>query len=129
MMRTAGYNAFSTRDVAASIDIKAASVHYADALRTALVRDAKLCLCAVLGAEIGGLPPEVAASARVFFERNLEWLTVALNNHGKRGIPAARTRATLVLASLEGAMILSNSLADQAVFERVVRGLLPTLEK
>lgn len=167
MMRTAGYNAFSTRDVAASVDIKAASVHYhfptksdigaavahrytqrfidslgdsaafkgnadkavahyADAFRTALVRDGKLCLCAVLGAETGGLPPEVAASARIFFERNLEWLTAALNDHGKRGIPAALSRATLVLASLEGAMILSKSLANQAVFERVVRGLLLT---
>ncbi len=170
MMRTVGYNAFSTRDVANSVAIKAASVHYhfptksdigaavaqrytkrfieslgdpgafkdsadkalahyVDAFRTALVRDGKLCLCAVLGAESGGLPPEVAASARLFFERNLEWLTAALNNHGKRGIPAALNRAALVLAALEGAMILSKSTADRAVFERVVKGLLPTLGK
>lgn len=170
MMRTAGYNAFSTRDVAESVAIKAASVHYhfptksdigaavaqrytqrfieslgdpaafkdntdkalahyVDAFRTALVRDGKLCLCAVLGAEIGGLPPEVGAYARIFFERNLEWLTAALNKNGKRGIPSALNRATLVLASLEGAMILSKSLTDQAVFERVVKGLVPTLGK
>jgi TetR/AcrR family transcriptional regulator, transcriptional repressor for nem operon len=169
MMRVAGYNAFSTRDVAEAVAIKAASVHYyfptksdigaavaerythrfieslgepaefkgnahkalahyVDAFRTALVRDGKLCLCAVLGAESGGLPPEVRAGARIFFERNLEWLTVALNNNGKRGLPSALNRATLVLAALEGAMILSKTLTDEAVFERVAKGLIPVAD-
>ena len=106
MIRTAGYNGFSTRDVANAVGIKAASVHYyfptksdigvavteryterfldqlgdpeafegrqkktiehyVDAFRQALVRDGNVCLCAVLGAEIGGLPMEVGEHARV----------------------------------------------------------------
>ena len=164
MMRTVGYNAFSTRDVAEAVAIKAASVHYyfptksdigaavaerytqrfieslgeptafkgkssdalahyIDSFRTALVRDGKLCLCAVLGAEIAGLPPEVGAGAKIFFERNLEWLTAALTVNGKRGLASALSRATHVLASLEGAMILSKTMSDDAVFERIVKHL------
>src|SRR5215510_10149490 len=119
MIRTAGFNGFSTREVAEAVGIKAASVHYhfptkadigvavtgrytdrflealgdpdrfkgdprqvatlyVDSFRQALVRDGKLCLCAVLGAEIGGLPTEVGEHTRIFFERNIEWLGRAL---------------------------------------------------
>src|SRR5260221_14573871 len=93
LIRSVGFNGFSTRDVADAVGIKAASVHYhfpvkadigvavterytlrfleelgepgsfdGDAkkviaryvtmFRRALIRDGKLCLCAVLGAEI-----------------------------------------------------------------------------
>src|SRR5215470_20293832 len=99
LIRTSGFNGFSTRDVADAVGIKAASVHYhfptkadigvavterytdrfletlgdpgrftrdrrqvmrhyVETFRKALVRDRKLCLCAVLGAETGGLPEE-----------------------------------------------------------------------
>src|SRR5271169_4288460 len=159
MMRTAGYNAFSTREVAASIDIKAASVHYhfptksdigaavahrytqrfidslgdsaafkgnaekavahyADAFRRALIRDGKLCLCAVLGAEIGGLPQGIGWHTRIFFEENLAWLVAAIRSPHVSKVEA-QSAALLVLAALEGAMILSKSLADDAVFDRV----------
>src|SRR6516164_5836758 len=119
MIRNAGFNAFSTRDVASTVGIKAASVHYhfptkadmgvavterytdrflnqlgdpgrfkngarevvslyVNSFRQTLVRDDKLCLCAVLGAEIGGLPQEVSSHTRIFFDRNLAWLRKAL---------------------------------------------------
>ena len=163
MIRTRGYNAFSTRDVADAVGIKAASVHYyfptkadigaavterytarfinelgdsgrfegkpkeavaryADAFRRALVRDGKLCLCAVLGAEAAGLPENVSGHTRIFFERNLNWLMAAIRGKGMPKEKALRM-ATLVLASLEGAMILSKSLNDDDVFERVAEGL------
>src|SRR5215475_5786775 len=107
LIRTSGFNGFSTRDVAEAVGIKAASVHYhfptkadigvavtqryterfllelgepaafkgnlakaiahyADAFRRALKRDGKLCICAVLGAEIGGLPVDVGEQTRMF---------------------------------------------------------------
>jgi TetR/AcrR family transcriptional repressor of nem operon len=162
MMRIAGYNGFSTREVAGAVSIKAASVHYhfptksdigaavaerytqrfiealgepdafmdpatalsfyIDAFRTALVRDGKLCLCAVLGAEIGDLPEAVGDSTRSFFAQNLAWLMRALTADGEKPT-SAQSRATHVLASVEGAMILSKSLADDAVFERVAKHL------
>ena len=164
MIRAAGYNAFSTRDVAEAVGIKAASVHYhfptkadigvavtrryterfllelgepaafkgnlgktiahyADAFRRALKRDGKLCVCAVLGAEIGGLPADVGEHTRMFFERNLEWLTGAMMASSRIGAARARRHATLVLAALEGALIVSKSLGDESVFARVADGL------
>jgi TetR/AcrR family transcriptional repressor of nem operon len=159
LMRRSGFNAFSTRDVAAAVGIKAASVHYhfptkadlgvavterytdrfiealgdpnrfedarpalavyVDSFRRALVRDRTLCLCAVLGAEIGGLPPELGQHTRVFFERNIEWLTQALITSSGLSSARAKADATHILAALEGALLISLTLGDRSVFESV----------
>lgn len=165
MIRVAGYNGFSTRDIADAVGIKAASVHYhfpaksdigiavterytarfiealgdpegfpknspkvlktyINAFRKALVKDKKLCLCVVLGAESGGLPPEVAKRARVFFEKNLEWLQIAIKSTFDSKRAESRKRAALVLASLEGGLVLALSLGDERVFEDVANSLL-----
>ena len=164
MIRSAGFNGFSTRDVAGAVGIKAASVHYhfptkadigvavtgrytdrflealgdpdrfegdprqvvtlyVDSFRQALVRDGKLCLCAVLGAEIGGLPTEVGRHTRIFFERNLVWLRKALTASSQISAAKAKAYAIHILAALEGAMILSKSLNDERIFESVARTL------
>jgi TetR/AcrR family transcriptional regulator, transcriptional repressor for nem operon len=89
------------------------------AFRRALREDGRMCLCGVLGAEAGALPPEVAAEARRFFERGAECLARA---HG--GSPAAARDAGLrVLATLEGAMLLARALGDPAAFDRATAGL------
>lgn len=164
LIRSVGFNGFSTRDVADAVGIKAASVHYhfpvkadigvavterytlrflqelgdpggfdGDAkkvivryvtmFRRALVRDGKLCLCAVLGAEIGSLPTNVGWSARVFFEKNIEWLKSALTA-ARIGEAKAKTYAIHILASLEGGMIVSKTLGDDTAFESVAKTLL-----
>src|SRR5262249_46789730 len=165
LIRTAGFNGFSTRDVAEAVGIKAASVHYhfpskadmgvavterytdrflealgdpnrfkghprqavklyVNSFRQALVRDGKLCLCAVLGAEIGGLPREVGGHTRIFFERNIEWLRKALTVSSQISAAKATAHAIHVLAALEGAMILSISLDDKNIFESVAKSLM-----
>jgi TetR/AcrR family transcriptional regulator, transcriptional repressor for nem operon len=164
MIRSAGFNGFSTRDVAEVVGIKAASVHYhfptkadmgvavteryterfleglgdasrfkgnaqqavklyVDAFRQALVRDGKLCLCAVLGAEIGSLPTEVGGHTRIFFERNIEWLKTALSASTRISTAKARAHAVHILAAVEGAMILSITLDDNSIFESVGKSL------
>lgn len=160
MIRNAGFNAFSTRDVASAVGIKSASVHYhfptkadigaavterytdrflkqlgdpgrfkgdpheavalyVNSFRETLIRDDKLCLCAVLGAEIGGLPPEVGGQTRTFFDRNLAWLKKALTGSSKMSASEANAFAVHILASLEGGMILSKALDKEKVFENV----------
>lgn len=103
-------------------DAKKVVSRYVSSFRHALVRDHKLCLCAVLGAEIGSLPSEVGSNARAFFERNIEWLRSAFAacrlTDGK-----ARSHAVHVLSSLEGAMIVSKTMADDGVFESVAKSL------
>lgn len=109
-------------------DAKKVIVRFVSVFRRALIRDRKLCLCAVLGAEIGSLPADVGTSARVFFEKNIEWLKAALTaaqiSDGK-----AKVYAVHILASLEGAMIVSNTLGDDGVFESVARTLLKLVEQ
>lgn len=160
MIRNVGFNAFSTRDVASAVGIKAASVHYyfptkadmgaavterytdrflkqlgdpgrfkngarevvslyINSFRETLVRDDKLCLCAVLGAEIGGLPREVGAPTRIFFDQNLAWLRKALVGSSKMSASEANAFAVHILAALEGGMILSKSLGNEKMFESV----------
>ncbi|TAL83404.1 MAG: TetR/AcrR family transcriptional regulator [Beijerinckiaceae bacterium] len=160
MIRNAGFNAFSTRDVASAVGIKSASVHYhfptkadigaavterytdrflkqlgdpgrfkgdpreavalyVNLFRETLVRDDKLCLCAVLGAEIGGLPLEVGGHTRTFFDRNLAWLKKALTASSKMSAAEANALAVHILAALEGGMILSKALDKEKIFENV----------
>lgn len=97
---------------------------YIDAFRQALAKDKKLCLCVVLGAESGGLPPEISHKTRVFFERNLEWLKTALQSSFGATPAQARRRAALVLASVEGGLVLWQSLQDDSVFEDIATSIL-----
>ena len=160
MIRKAGFNAFSTRDVAGAVGIKASSVHYyfptkvdigvavterytdrflkqlgdparfkgdareavsvyVNSFRETLVRDDKLCLCAVLGAEIGGLPQEIGSHTRIFFDRNIAWLKKALSGSSRMSVAEANAFAVHMLAALEGGMILSKSLGKEKIFEGV----------
>lgn len=103
-------------------DIKKVISRYVTSFRHALVRDEKLCLCAVLGAEIGSLPSEVGSHTRVFFERNIEWLRTAFMAC-RLTDTKARGYAIHVLSSLEGAMIVSKTMSDDGVFESVAKTL------
>lgn len=92
---------------------------YVKAFRDALVKDKRMCLCGLLGAEVNGLPPKVVAETRVFFERNLDWLTRAYTLH--KGEKGAKDKAIQTLALLEGAMIVSNALGNTASFDAAVQ--------
>lgn len=160
MIRTAGYNGFSTREVATSVGIKAASVHYhfpskadlavavterysanflgflgapniknplihyINAFRQALIKDKKLCLCLVLGAESGGIPDIVNAQTKLFFAKNIQWLNQALVYSENLSSDQAEQKAMLILAALEGALVLSNSLDNNDMFESIANSLL-----
>jgi len=88
---------------------------YVQAFKNALTNDKRMCLCGMLGAEINGLPPAVAEQTKIFFERNIKWLTKAYALKDKRG---AKDKAIETLALLEGAMILSNVLGNAKAFDK-----------
>ena len=99
---------------------------YIETFRRSLAVDGQMCLCGMLGAEIAALPLEVANEARGFFDRNLEWLEAALTPRGAqtgRGDVETHDRALTVLAALEGAMLLSRSLGELGVFDRIAARL------
>jgi TetR/AcrR family transcriptional repressor of nem operon len=146
MIRAAGYSGFSFREIAAEVGIKSASVHYhfptkealaaavarrytdrftravdeeratgRDAVaawrqvfRRSLAEDGRMCLCGVLGAAARDLPDDVAFEARRFFQVGLERLTAS---------GMSRESALRVLATLEGAMLMSSALGDVASFD------------
>lgn len=88
---------------------------YIKAFRDALEKDRRMCLCGLLGAEIDGLPQKVTIQIKIFFERNIEWITIAytLKDNNKD----AKNQALQTLAVLEGAMIMANIWEDLEVFD------------
>lgn len=152
MIRQGGYHDFSFREIAAEVGIKSASVHYhfptkeglaaavarryterfiravdaerasgasatvacREVFRRSLAEDGRMCLCGVLGAAARELPAEVASEARRFFEAGLECLVSS---------GMSREAALRLLATLEGAMLMSAALGDAASFDDATREL------
>jgi TetR/AcrR family transcriptional repressor of nem operon len=96
---------------------------YRFAFRTALDRDGRMCLCGVLGAEAGGLPPAVAEATLTFFRRCIEDLSARMG-----GGPEAKARALQVMATLEGGMVLARALGSIDAFDQATASLAKPLE-
>ncbi|MBC7152370.1 MAG: helix-turn-helix transcriptional regulator [Rhizobium sp.] len=144
-IRRGGYNGFSFRELAQDVGMKSASVHYhfptKEALAAAVAKryrerfleaiehdvaagrdvtaawksgfqraveaDGGMCLCGALGAAADALPEAVRHEACAFFNAALVQMTTSGLSHAK---------ATQIIASLEGAMLLANSLGRADVF-------------
>ena len=96
---------------------------YAASYRHALLEDGQMCLCGMFGAEISDLPEPVARQTGAFFERNIQWVGQVFQEQGLN-ITDAETKAACMIAALEGAMILSRSLKDDALFDRIAAGYM-----
>lgn len=79
--------------------------------RDALLKDDKMCLCGLFGAERDALPPAVATATGDFFRLVLHYLTTAF------GAEWAGERPAAILARLEGALIVARTLKDVALFD------------
>lgn len=90
---------------------------YRSAFRAALDRDGRMCLCGVLGAEVGGLSPEVADEILSFFRRCIDDLSQRIGGGG------AETRAFHIMATLEGGMMLSRAYKDIDAFDQAAARL------
>ena len=86
--------------------------------KAALDRDGLMCLFGVLGAEAGGLSPEIASEILFFFRRCVEDLSQRI------GGPDAEARAFQVIATLEGGMMLARVYQDNEAFDQAVTGLV-----
>lgn len=106
---------------------------YVDMFRSALKHDKKMCLCGLLGAESDILPSKVKDETKRFFTLNLQWLTRAYYITLKNKLTHSRTKedneqeaaalAARTLALLEGAILISNTMADDSLFEKAVAHL------
>lgn len=100
----------------ASVGPEEAVTRLTQLFRDALVRDDKMCLCGLFGAEHESLPPEVASATGDFFRLVLGYLTAAFGPRWAGEAPAA------ILARLEGALIIARALGDVNLFEVAAQG-------
>ena len=91
----------------------------------------RMCLCGMLAAEFATLPKALKAEVTQFFDANESWLAVHLNTGRERKVLRfsgdARQAAQLLVAGLEGAMMLARTYGDTARFEHASRLLLENL--
>ena len=94
--------------------------------------DSHLCLCGMLGAEVASLPKPVAAEVERFFSETELWLANVLAS-GKRARLIAfsgspRTQARMLIALLEGAMVVARGMRHNAYFPGMARSYLLKLK-
>jgi TetR/AcrR family transcriptional regulator, transcriptional repressor for nem operon len=151
-----GYHGFSFHDLADSVGIKTASIHYhfptkadlgqqlvqrytqtfmerlghaddgaPDACLTRYIAvfrgalsEGKMCLCGMIGAEISGIPAAITADVQAFFVANRAWLAKVL---GRAGVGQPALQASVMLATLEGAMMIARVSDDADSFDAVAK--------
>ncbi|UWR12017.1 TetR/AcrR family transcriptional regulator [Sulfitobacter mediterraneus] len=102
-------------------DLQAALKSFVALYSDALVVDESICLCAIMGAEAIGLPKEVNQKTKAFFQMNCAWLRALFEHHG---VLAAEDNASLIVAALEGGMIVASTSRDHAFFEQIAKAAI-----
>jgi TetR/AcrR family transcriptional regulator, transcriptional repressor for nem operon len=96
-----------------------------------VLQQQKMCLCGMLAAEYQTLPLPMQEAVTSFFDANESWLEKVLEEGRQggslrfRGTP--RETARVVIACLEGAMLVARPYADMERFRSVASGLLAGL--
>ncbi len=105
-------------------DLKPALEAFVDLYAQALVLNEAICLCAVMGAEAIGLPENVNEKTQAFFAMNTSWLEDLFTTH----LPSRKPdTAAMIVAALEGAMIVASVSKDRALFDQVAQRALATI--
>ena len=103
---------------------------YAD-LYLQVLRDRKMCLCGMLAAEYQTLPQPMRDAVIGFFDQNESWLDGVLTLGRDEGSLAftgsARDTARMVVAGLEGAMLIARPYGDIVRFQAAAANLLAGL--
>ena len=106
-------------------DMRSALDEFVALYAGALVLGESVCLCAIMGAEAIGLPENVRTRTEAFFEMNRSWLKAVLE---KNGVKATAESANLIIAALEGAMIVASASNDRALFDQVAKAAVSCIE-
>lgn len=105
---------------------------YARIYLEALLDGGRMCLCGMLAADAATLPPAVRTEVRSFFDENEAWLAEVLAAGRERGCLGFAgepgTEARLLLAGLEGAMLVARMFGEPDRFRVATRQLLDGLE-
>ncbi len=102
------------------------------ALYRAMLRDGpRLCLCALLSAELPTLPDPVRVEVRAFYADHEAWLGRVLEDGAAAGTLRVdgpiETEAQVALAGIEGAMLVARAHGDPTRFDAITRKFLDAL--
>jgi TetR/AcrR family transcriptional repressor of nem operon len=99
---------------------------YAELYARQLSEHGRMCLCGMLAAEYATLPAPIQGEVREFFDDQRAWLARVLgqNRHSAAG---ARRRADVLLAGLEGALLVARTEGGVARFRRTARDLIDAI--
>lgn len=101
------------------------------ALYRSAVKSGSGCLCGVLAAEFVMLPQAVQRAVKQFFDDNVQWLEGVLAAGRLRGEVGGDTanakQARMLLATLQGAVLLARVSGDVATFDDAVAAALEPL--
>lgn len=96
-----------------------------------VIRNDRMCLCGMLAAEYATLPAPMQAELKRFFDMNERWLTKVLLPGRQSGLllfkETASERARVILAALEGAMLVARSYGDPRRFKAAAEHVLDDL--
>ena len=92
----------------------------------------RICLGGMMASDVGALPEELAPALKSFFAEQLEWLADVLRVGKKNGelnfSGSAESHANVLLAALQGGLLLANAMGDEAVFVKMKNSLLAQLK-
>lgn len=116
--------------MAEKADVKLAA--YAAIFRGALEAD-RICMGGMLASDWLTLDSSMLPSLKRFFERNIEWLTEVLAEGKSQKLfvlnSAAADYARVLLASLQGALLVARATGDHETFDRTVSLLITSLTR
>jgi TetR/AcrR family transcriptional regulator, transcriptional repressor for nem operon len=95
---------------------------YCDIYRTVLA-ERRMCLCGMLAAEYDTLPEAIRKAVIAFFDQNEAWLADLLERNSKTGdirlVGSSRQAARSIIATLEGAVLVSRPYGDTVLLDSV----------
>jgi TetR/AcrR family transcriptional regulator, transcriptional repressor for nem operon len=97
-----------------------------------VLRKDRMCLCGMLAAEQSTLPHAMQRALRAFFDCNERWLLGVLEVGQRTGAlrfrGPARDEARLLVAGLEGALLVARSYDDVGRFEAAAARILEAIQ-
>ncbi len=92
----------------------------------------RMCLCGMLASDVGALTPSARDALRDVFGDHEAWLTGVLEAgraSGELEFPgAATTAARMLVAGLEGALLVARTFGDRERFATLAEGLLGSID-
>jgi len=96
-----------------------------------VLRDNKLCLCAVLAAEYASLPAPMQTEIRHFFDRNEVWLAKLIEEGRRTKVMTTKGApidvARMLISTLEGAMLVARPYGDIKRFNAIANVVVDSL--